>query len=69
MGNVSVQNIGKCDRNQQECNLNNNDYQLIKRCEGSTSCQVDGSLLTSECLWEDLFFELSYTCKGKYGFQ
>lgn len=66
---ASVQNIGKCDTIQTECNLNKNDRELINRCEGSSNCHIDGSLLTSACLWEDLYFDLSYKCKGKYGFQ
>ncbi|CAG2236376.1 unnamed protein product [Mytilus edulis] len=62
--NVSVQNTGKCESRQDDCYLNRNDHELIKRCEGYPSCFVNGSLLTSSCLWEDLYFDLSYICKA-----
>ncbi|XP_063446885.1 uncharacterized protein LOC134726412 [Mytilus trossulus] len=64
--NVSVQNTGECKNRQDDCNLNKNDHELIKRCEGYPSCFVNGSLLTSSCLWEDLHFDLSYICKASY---
>lgn len=67
--NVRVQNTGRCDGIQTECNLNSNDYDLMKAlCEGSSSCTVNGSLLTFACLQDDLHFDLSYTCQlqGKY---
>ncbi|XP_076075962.1 uncharacterized protein LOC143046768 [Mytilus galloprovincialis] len=62
--NISVQNTGKCESRQADCYLNRNDHELIKRCEGYPSCFVNGSLLTSSCLWEDLYFDLSYICKA-----
>ncbi|VDI26140.1 Hypothetical predicted protein [Mytilus galloprovincialis] len=64
--NVSVQNTGKCESGQDDCNLNRNDHELIKKCEGYSSCFVNGSFLTSSCLWEDLHFDLSYICKASY---
>ncbi|CAC5403037.1 unnamed protein product [Mytilus coruscus] len=66
IGKVSVQNIGKCKSNKNDCNLNRNDHELINGCESSSSCNVDGSFLTSACLWEDLHFDLSYICKASY---
>ncbi|XP_052069368.1 uncharacterized protein LOC127708513 [Mytilus californianus] len=65
--NVSVQNIGKCESNQ--CYLTGHDLDMIKGCEGSSGCYVNGSLLTSTCLREDRHFNISFICLPEVSYE
>ncbi|XP_071130536.1 uncharacterized protein [Mytilus edulis] len=63
---ASVQNIGTCSSSKNACNLNRNDKELLKGCEGLSTCHINGSLLKSLCLWEDIHFNISYVCNHAY---
>ncbi|VDI71506.1 Hypothetical predicted protein [Mytilus galloprovincialis] len=69
--NVSVQiheNTDKCT--QTECNLNRNDHDLITElCEESSSCSVNGSLLTFACQQDDLHYDLWYICQLQVSYE
>lgn len=58
--------MGNCGNRQTDSKLNSYDEKLIHECDGLPNCLLNGSLLTSACLWDDLHFDISYICKGKY---
>ncbi|VDI72578.1 Hypothetical predicted protein [Mytilus galloprovincialis] len=58
--------MGNCGNRQTDSKLNSYDEKLIHECDGSPNCLLNGSLLTSACLWDDLHFDISYICKASY---